>query len=842
MSSRAQSAPNVLRKTLVAIFALAASFALNAQAQTAPQLLPYTVKTVAGGGTAPIAAGATCPTSGFTSTDAYGDGCLATEVLLGTSAAAPGPRAAIADVAGNIYFGDYVNGIVHRVDAITGVMTAIAGGPAGSPAAGTACGTNLSTDAKGDGCLSTLVHLSHPTGLVFATNGDLYFGDYGYGEVRKVAATNGIIPIGGGVITLVAGSPAGTFGYNISNATTVVTAAQSVLDGPYSLAFDTKGDLLIADQYTASVLALNLNATGTNTVNGVPVAAGTIWKVAGTVSLGGPFCVNGTGSGSGCTFNHVYTDGIPATTDYLRNAYGIAVDPSNNLYITNEYYDSIQIVAPSGTLTTFAGINGKSGSTLTRGAAGSFAIGSPFGVASDTFGNVYFSDANNGTMWRVDAGTQSQFLISSGLSSSGGTTGFAATALPGPGVFSVSVDPNANLFFGDTEKNIVGEVASGTQFGAVGANKPTQTLDIHFAAGDSPGANAYTLTTGTTNFSLGTASCLSNSDSTVDCLLPVTATPSVVGAFSGTFKVTSQKGASSTFALTGTFVQSPVTSVQLSFTAAANCTGSTTYSTTAPITITAKVLGNGPAPPTGTILFSANGVQLGSQTVTNIGTAAAPVYGATISSSFATPATYTITAAYSGDSYFKPSTGSAPNAFTTATASFSATPIANTQGAVPAGQTAFFAFNLIQNVYTGTLNFTCSGLPAGAACVFNPGTVVATGCSASTVVALSITTQQALPLTTQYGAFGAGLGNVRQIALTFLSIALALVIALNRRRIRLAQLWVVLLLLVASNGALGCGKGPQVIAATPSGSFPVTVTINGSSGPSATVVVTLKVQ
>ena len=60
-------------------------------AQTNPTLIPYTLKLVAGGGSTTPAKGGTCPVSGFTATDAYGDGCLATEVLLGTSASAP-PR------------------------------------------------------------------------------------------------------------------------------------------------------------------------------------------------------------------------------------------------------------------------------------------------------------------------------------------------------------------------------------------------------------------------------------------------------------------------------------------------------------------------------------------------------------------------------------------------------------------------------------------------------------------------------------------------------------------------------------------------------------------------------
>ncbi len=70
------------RLSVLLTFIALASLCPSAFAQTAPQLLPYTAKLIAGGGTATIGQGAICPVSGFTSTDAYGDGCLATEIQL----------------------------------------------------------------------------------------------------------------------------------------------------------------------------------------------------------------------------------------------------------------------------------------------------------------------------------------------------------------------------------------------------------------------------------------------------------------------------------------------------------------------------------------------------------------------------------------------------------------------------------------------------------------------------------------------------------------------------------------------------------------------------------------
>ena len=209
----------VRRLSLISTALLAfACTASGANAQTAPQLLPYTVKLIAGGGTAVIAKGGKCPVSGFISSDAYGDGCLATEIELGNTAAGvntPGARSAVADGNGNVFFTDYNNALVRRVDAITGIVSVVAGG--GTTVAGTSSG------AQG-----TAVKLVHPAGIAFAPNGDLYFSDPGIYQVFKIAATGGFITTSG-IISLVAGNSAGNFGYAASNATTTVTLANSYL-------------------------------------------------------------------------------------------------------------------------------------------------------------------------------------------------------------------------------------------------------------------------------------------------------------------------------------------------------------------------------------------------------------------------------------------------------------------------------------------------------------------------------------------------------------------------------------------------------------------------------------
>jgi len=861
--SRMSGFPLRLSVVSTALFALI-GIGSRAGAQTAPQLLPYTSRLIAGGGSAVVGLNGTCPVSGYKSTDAYGDGCLATEIELGntaTGASTPGARAAVADANGNVFFTDYQNALVRRVDATTGIVTAVAGG--GTTAAGTS-----------SGLLGTSVKLSHPVAIVFAPNGDLYFSDTGNGQVFKIASTGGVITTTG-VISLVAGNSAGTYGYAASNATTTINAAtQGYLRAPYGLAFDSKGDLFIIDEYTEAILVVNTNTTGTNTVNNVAVAAGTIWKIAGTsTGATAPYCVNGTATGYGCNYG-LYTENIPANTDTFDSTYSVAVDSGGTVYAGNEYYNSVFKVTPAGILSTFAGIQNSVGAKPTiakRGVAGSFGVGSIFGVAVDANTNVYFTDASSGVIWRVDHAGLSQYVMAGGASTvcssatdaygdgcpatqakfgSSGTGNYATATLPGPGIYAVSVDANSNLYTGDTELNLVREIASGTQFGNVGAIQ-TDLIDVHFAPGDGPAATgAYTLTTGATNFTLGTATCTTNNDNnpsvgnTTDCILPVTANPTVLGAFTGTLQVVSMLGGTATFPLTGNFVQSPVTRISVTATASGvgSCgTGTPVYPTTATITLTAKLTANGPAAPGGTIIFSSNGTALAPTTgipVTNIGTTSSPVYGATMTYTFPTAAAYTITATYSGDTYFKTSTTTTPAKFSTSLPGLALTSNSTQQATVAAGQTALYNFTLAQNVYSGTITFSCSGLPAYSSCVFNPTTITASGCSTTSLVALSIVTQQKTPV-----AVTAGIGGGRWQALgVFTGLALALVVGIRRRRMgmRLGHIWMSLALLIAASSLVACGNGTST-PPTPAGTSTVTVTATGSTGTVATVTVPLTV-
>lgn len=887
-------------RSLLCLFAVGMTLACVctvAEAQTAPQLLPYSVKAVAGGGTAGgtgWVAGQTCPTSGNTSTDVYGDGCLATEITL------TGPRAAIADASGNIFFADYANGLIRRVDALTGVVTAVAGGVgyAASPAKGAACASGSSlvaTDAKGDGCLGTQVYVAAPIALAFSSTGDLYFAEIGtsaggatFGaDVRKIAATNKAITTTG-IISMVDGALSSytNYGYSANNYSAtppcsegvltncIVAATQSYLDAPYSLAFDSDDNLYITEEYKYAVLVVNTTSDThtlySGTTNAIVVPAGTVAKVTGALSTTTSTCPNGQGgSAYGCKYSTTFSIGTPANSAMIDYPYGIAVNAEGDVYFANYGGDDVAEIPATGSATAgniylYAGeqhiYKAYPAPVTQRGNAGTFAVDYVHGVAIDSNNNVYISDSGSGVIWRVDgAGQIPGQLLQPMYPVAGGASAVCTTSIvpgvttidtygdgcPGTqakfgtgnttGVYHLSVDAYSDLFVGDTTIGEIREVASGTQFGPIGANPPTQYVDIHFAAGDGPAASgAYSLAAGSASvFSLGTATCTTNSDTTQDCVLPVTASPSTPGVFSDTLQVVASLGGTAAFPLSGTYVASPYTRTAVAASQAATCSDTTAYNTTTPVILKATITSNGANAPTGAITFYANGTQIGTpQTVSN--------NIATLTYTFSTAGSYAITATYSGDSYYITSTSSAAN-ITSAVPSLSPTAISYQSSSVAAGQTALYSFNLQQNVYTGTISFSCSGLPANSSCVFSPTSITASGCQTSNTVAMSISTTPASTIIAE--SLGGGRGPWRALSL-LCGVGLALLVGLRRRSlVRAGRFWIVLAVLLAVFGITSCNSVMNTkTSATPAGSYTVTVTVTGSTGTNTSFTVPLTVQ
>jgi sugar lactone lactonase YvrE len=104
-----------------------------------------------------------------------GDGGLATVAQLS------GPRDVFVDAGDNLFISDTNNAVIRRVDAVTQIITTVAGN------------YSLGYGFAGDNGPATAAQLWQPQGLALDAFGNLYFADSGNYRVRQVNAVTGII-------------------------------------------------------------------------------------------------------------------------------------------------------------------------------------------------------------------------------------------------------------------------------------------------------------------------------------------------------------------------------------------------------------------------------------------------------------------------------------------------------------------------------------------------------------------------------------------------------------------------------------------------------------------------
>ena len=147
-------------------------------------------------------------------------------------------------------------------------------------------------------------------------------------------------------------------------------------------------------------------------------------------------------------------DGGPATAATFREPYGLAVDPTNNLLITDLSNSVIRTISPGGTIQRIAG-RYTSGFGGDGGLANSSILSYPRGITVDVNNAIYVCDTGNSRVRRIDPGTSIITTVAgNGVNAYGGDGGLATLAsLSTP--TGVTTDNLGNLYIADTGNQCV---------------------------------------------------------------------------------------------------------------------------------------------------------------------------------------------------------------------------------------------------------------------------------------------------------------------------------------------------------------------------------------------------
>jgi len=367
-------------------------------------------------------------------------GAAPTESIITVAGVAAGlgsPQSAALDPHGNLIVADEDNNVVKVVAAAKGVFYGQSMVPGG---------------------VYTIVGgLSGPNGVAVDPQGDIAITDTGDNEVIFIPAVGGayfgnslsagqIFPVAEGVAT--------------GSITNVDPWYSAGLNSPDGIAFDARGDLVIADTLN-DVVRFMPRSSGL--FFGRSMSAGNVYTIAGDTVIG-------------------YTgDGGPADLAQLAmdNFDGIGVDANGDVVFSDVDNMVVRVVAnvngtfqgravSAGDIYTIAG-DGNEGFKGDKKAATKAWLDAPQGVAVDGSGDVFISDSNNNMIRFVAGGTgtyDGMHVKMGDIYTIPGTPAF----LNGPA--GISLGPSGQIVIADNGNNVIRELADVPPIPSVTGLKP----------------------------------------------------------------------------------------------------------------------------------------------------------------------------------------------------------------------------------------------------------------------------------------------------------------------------------------------------------------------------------
>jgi len=276
------------------------------------------------------------------------------------------------------------------------------------------------------------------------------------------------------------------------------TATKAEFYNNSDVAFSASGTAYIADMRDCQVrqvvngvinafagvgTCVNGGNAGVNALKGMggQAAAATIGMPTGVAvdAAGNVYiadCVDYTGTGTGCTQGNVLkvsTSGVisifagdstvgnggtgTATATSIGAPWGVRTNSAGDVFFSDVVYNVIREVNTSGIMSTVAG-NGTAGYTGNGGAATSAQLDDPTGIYVDNSGNLFIADSKNAVIREVTSSGIISTFAGNGTAGSAGNGGQATAAeLNKP--FGVTEDTSGNVYIADYNAYCVREVS-----------------------------------------------------------------------------------------------------------------------------------------------------------------------------------------------------------------------------------------------------------------------------------------------------------------------------------------------------------------------------------------------